>query len=109
METNVIEQNAGEVEMVPSPETVSRSLLGDRCSSLRAPFALRPVVDSDPVETKEWVDAFRGVLETGGLDRARFLIEQLRDLALASGTTNFCPRNTPYVNTIPASLQPLYP
>ncbi len=109
MATDVIEQNAGEVEKVAGPETASRSLLGDRCSSLRAPFALRPAVDSDPVETKEWVDAFRGVLETGGLDRARFLIEQLRDLALAGGATNFCPRNTPYVNTIPVSLQPTRP
>ncbi len=109
MATDVLEQNAGEIEMVAGPEIVSQSLRGDRCSSFHAPFSLRPEMDSDPVETKEWVDAFRGVLETGGLDRARFLIEQLRDLALASGTTNFCPRNTPYVNTIPASLQPLYP
>jgi hypothetical protein len=104
MATDVLEHNAGEVEMVAGPETASRSLLDDRCSSLHAPFALRPAVDADPVETKEWVDAFRSMLETGGLDRARFLIEQLRDTALAGGATNFCPRNTPYVNTIPISL-----
>lgn len=62
-------------------------------------------MDSDPVETEEWLDAFRGVLKTEGVDRARFLIEQLRDLALAGGAANFCPRNTPYVNTIPISRQ----
>ncbi len=109
MAVNVVEQKAEEAEKLASAETVCRSVPGDRCSSLHASSALRPAVDNDPVETKEWLDAFRGVLETEGVDRAHFLIEQLRDLALAGGGSNFCPRNTPYVNTIPASLQPPRP
>jgi pyruvate dehydrogenase E1 component len=80
-----------------------------RCSSPYAPCVHRPAADTDPVETKEWMDAFRGVLETSGVDRARFLIEQLRDIALTDGLAYFCPRNTPYVNTIPVSLQPPHP
>jgi pyruvate dehydrogenase E1 component len=109
MATDVVERNAVEVGTGADSEAAPRNLPGDRCSSLPAPSILRPVVDSDPVETKEWLDAFRGVLETEGIDRARFLMEQLRDLALAGGAANFCPRNTPYVNTIPVGLQPPRP
>ena len=34
--------------------------------------------DSDPTETKEWLDSFRAVLEYSGPDRARFLLETLK-------------------------------
>ena len=35
------------------------------------------VNDVDPIETKEWVDAIRSVVENEGVERARFLLEQL--------------------------------
>ena len=95
MAVNVVEQKAEETENLVSAETASRSVPGDRCSSLRAPSALRPAVDTDPVETKEWLDAFRGVLETEGVDRAHFLIEQFRDLALVGGVNMNASRMAP--------------
>lgn len=81
MAIDIVEQKTETVGMIAAPEAASQSRLGDRCASPYAPSTLRPAVDPDPVETKEWVDAFRGTLETDGVDRARFLIEQLRYLA----------------------------
>ncbi|MGH9677765.1 MAG: hypothetical protein ACRD36_11740, partial [Candidatus Acidiferrum sp.] len=41
--------------------------------------------DIDPAETKEWLDSLDGVLQTQGVDRARFLLTQLQNKALRSG------------------------
>ena len=41
--------------------------------------------DMDPQETREWLDALDGVLDTGGPERAHFLLEQLVDKARRSG------------------------
>lgn len=37
--------------------------------------------DSDPQETKEWVDAIHSVIRAEGLDRAHFLIERIAERA----------------------------
>ena len=39
--------------------------------------------DHDPVETQEWVDSLRAVLQHAGPERARYLLAKLRDEALA--------------------------
>jgi pyruvate dehydrogenase E1 component len=63
------------------------------------------IPDIDPQETREWLDALEGVLETQGPDRAHFLIEQLIDKARRSGAFLPFSANTAYVNTIPLEQQ----
>jgi pyruvate dehydrogenase E1 component len=65
--------------------------------------------DIDVLETKEWVDSLSGALRTHGPERARFLIEQLRNKAARNGVNISSPLNTPYINTIPPEQQPDYP
>src|SRR5438105_11691499 len=65
--------------------------------------------DPDVAETQEWLDALDGVLQTGGPERARFLLSQLKNKAIRSGVEIPFTANTPYINTIPPSRQPPYP
>jgi pyruvate dehydrogenase E1 component len=57
--------------------------------------------DHDPVETQEWVDSLRAIVQYQGVDRARFILEQLRDEARRTGAQLPFTATTPYVNTIP--------
>src|SRR2546427_2293361 len=45
--------------------------------------------DADPVETREWLQAFDAVLETEGPERAHFLLRRLLDHARVS-TKEMC-------------------
>ena len=63
------------------------------------------IPDLDPQETREWLDALEGVLQTQGPDRAHFLIEQLIDKARRSGAFMPFSANTAYINTIPHHKQ----
>jgi pyruvate dehydrogenase E1 component len=63
------------------------------------------IPDIDPQETREWLDALDGVLDTQGPDRAHFLIEQLIEKARRSGAFLPFSANTAYVNTIPLDRQ----
>lgn len=65
--------------------------------------------DPDELETKEWLEALEAVLDREGPERARFLIEQLADLARRSGSNIPYSPNTSYVNTIPPGLEPPNP
>lgn len=65
--------------------------------------------DSDPQETHEWLDSLEYVLQAKGVERAGYLFERLRDRLGAQGARISSPFNTPYVNTIPAALEPPYP
>jgi pyruvate dehydrogenase E1 component len=62
-------------------------------------------IDSDAVETKEWLEALEAVIEREGPDRAHFLLEQMIAKARMSGTYIPFSAHTPYVNTIPTSLE----
>mgnify|MGYP000417338097 CR=1 FL=1 len=57
--------------------------------------------DHDPVETQEWVDSLRAVLQHAGPERAKYLLGMLRDEALRTGTMPPFLATTPYRNTIP--------
>jgi pyruvate dehydrogenase E1 component len=59
------------------------------------------VNDHDPVETREWVDSLRAVVEHQGVERARYLLAQLRDEASRVGARPAFTLTTPYRNTIP--------
>ena len=58
-------------------------------------------LDADAVETAEWVNSLRAVLQHSGADRASFLLERLTTEAHDAGATAAARVDTPYVNTIP--------
>lgn len=64
------------------------------------------MIDHDPQETQEWLDALEGVVETEGAPRARYLLKRLEEHAHAA---DIAPRSslasTPYINTIAVSEQ----
>ena len=56
--------------------------------------------DHDPIETQEWVDSLNAVVAHQGVERARFLLTQLRDEASKIGARPAFTLTTPYANTI---------
>src|SRR6056297_209549 len=69
----------------------------------------RTQTDVDPAETAEWLSSLQYVLQSKGPERARFLLDQLRDRAATQGVQVPSETETPYVNTIPRKDQPPYP
>src|SRR3954469_22987888 len=67
------------------------------------------VVDLDPQETAEWVEALDQVIDDAGPDRAAYLLEKLTDRARSNGVELPVHLNTPYVNTIRAEDEVPYP
>ncbi len=65
--------------------------------------------DFDPAETSEWIESLQYVLETKGPERAKYLLSVLDELASRNGVELPFAINTPYINTIPAAEQPVYP
>ena len=65
--------------------------------------------DTDPSETAEWRDAFQALVETHGPDRARFILDELAQLARGSRIGWQPDLVTPYVNTISVDRQPVFP
>ncbi|MBI3915777.1 MAG: pyruvate dehydrogenase (acetyl-transferring), homodimeric type [Betaproteobacteria bacterium] len=65
--------------------------------------------DADPVETREWLEAFDAVVEAEGRERATFLLRTLLDRARTRRVALPPVLNTPYCNTIPLADQPQYP
>jgi len=70
---------------------------------------LLAAIDSDPQETREWLDSLEAVIEEVGPERAHFLIEKLIELGHRAGINIPYAANTDYVNTIPVDRQPLAP
>ena len=62
-------------------------------------------LDTDSLETAEWLDALEAVLEREGSQRAHFLLERMIEKARRSGTFIPFSANTAYANTIPAHLE----
>lgn len=65
--------------------------------------------DNDPQETAEWLQSLDFVCHTEGHERAKYLLEQIRDRAFRHGVQFTSGCTTPYVNTIPVEEQPEYP
>src|SRR5438477_3716002 len=65
--------------------------------------------DADPVETREWLQAFDAVLETEGAERAHFLLRRLLDHARARRVPLPPFLSTPYCNTVSLADQPQFP
>jgi len=67
------------------------------------------VVDLNPQETSEWVEALDQVLDETGPDRAAYLVERLAERARTGGAELPIHLNTPYVNTIRPDEEVSYP
>ncbi|MCC2592758.1 pyruvate dehydrogenase (acetyl-transferring), homodimeric type [Tessaracoccus sp. OS52] len=65
--------------------------------------------DSDPDETAEWLESLDGVIEQGGLNRARYVMLKLLERARERHIGVPSLTGTDYVNTIPASEEPNFP
>jgi pyruvate dehydrogenase E1 component len=65
--------------------------------------------DTDPDETREWLDSLEAVVDAHGKARARFLISKLMDRARELQVGTPATVSTPYVNTIPAEEEPWFP
>ena len=68
-----------------------------------------PIRDTDPAETGEWRDAFLALASQEGEERARFMLNELVRLARTQQIQWQPDLNTPYVNTIAAAAQPVFP
>ncbi|MES3014869.1 MAG: pyruvate dehydrogenase (acetyl-transferring), homodimeric type, partial [Pseudomonadota bacterium] len=65
--------------------------------------------DPDPIETKEWRDAFAALVQTHGPERARQILDGLAELARQQRIGWTPELATPYVNTIAVDAQPAFP
>src|SRR5450432_806326 len=63
----------------------------------------------DEFEVQEWLESLDSVLESSGSEVATEILERLRAHATVSGIDLPFTVNTPYANTIPARLEPLFP
>src|SRR5215472_10446360 len=64
---------------------------------------------NDLEEIWEWVESFDAVLQEGGPQLAKRILQQIRRRAQLAGLEVPFTANTPYVNTIPLIHQPDYP
>src|SRR3954468_2029137 len=65
--------------------------------------------DADPLETREWLDAFDALVQTAGRERATFLLRKLLDHARARRVPLPPVLNTPYKNSVALADQPQFP
>ncbi len=63
------------------------------------------LIDSDPTETKEWLDSISAVTSVQGVERAQFLIRQLEEVVRNSGITASGKPYSAYRNSIPLEQQ----
>ena len=66
-------------------------------------------VDTDPVETQEWLESLEYIMSTKGEDRAKYLLSVLEARARVEGVDLPIKSNTAYINTIAKHEQPAYP
>lgn len=66
-------------------------------------------VDTDPQETREWVEALEALSEVQGPKRAHYILSQVLDRARRLGVTTHGLPYSAYRNTIPLRDQPRYP
>jgi len=84
---------------------------GSTLSSIDPHLNLTPslLADSDPQQTKEWIESLDAVIKVDGKERAGFLLNEVNRRALQKAVHPANPASTPYINTIPTSAQPEYP
>ena len=70
---------------------------------------IEPQRDVDPEVTQAWIESFAEVIRDSGEDRGRLLLSRLLEYGQRNGVVTPFTANTPYVNTIHADDQPVYP
>src|SRR3954469_21666510 len=65
--------------------------------------------DADPIETREWLEAFDALIASEGRERATFLLRKLLDHARVRRVPLPPVLNTPYKNSIELAQQPQFP
>jgi len=65
--------------------------------------------DSDPQETRDWLNSFDGVIEAEGKNKAKYLLKELIDSARAQGIRPPDTTISPYANTIPTESAQIIP
>ena len=63
----------------------------------------------EALETREWLDSLKYVLQSEGPERVTNLIRELLVYAQEEGVQFPFSANTPYINTIPPEKQPPFP
>jgi len=63
----------------------------------------------DSTELNEWLESLEYVLQSGGPEKVRELLNELDNYAHKEGVDLPFTANTPYINTIPKDKQPKYP
>jgi pyruvate dehydrogenase E1 component len=69
----------------------------------------RDLADSNPDETREWLDALEYLLDNEGTERANFLLERLSARMARTGARLPYTITTPYRNTIPSNKEAFMP
>ena len=72
-------------------------------------FDASKIEDSDPDETREWLESMDSVLRVHGAERAHYLLERVIDYTRRSGAYLPFKPNTAYVNTIATVQEQDYP
>jgi pyruvate dehydrogenase E1 component len=65
--------------------------------------------DTDPDETREWLEALEATVRAGGKERGLFLLKKLEEQAQHLGIVAHVPPYSAYQNTIPLEDQGAYP
>ncbi|MEA9445972.1 pyruvate dehydrogenase (acetyl-transferring), homodimeric type [Candidatus Fukatsuia symbiotica] len=71
--------------------------------------------DPDPIETSDWRQAIESVIREEGIERARYLLDQVLSEArkggvnVTPGSMNINSTNNDYINTIAVEDEPAYP
>src|SRR5665213_1316812 len=66
-------------------------------------------LDTDPAETREWLEALAGAVRAGGKARGAFLLKSLGEGAQRLGLIDRRPSYSAYQNTISIDQQGVYP
>jgi pyruvate dehydrogenase E1 component len=109
-----IDQTASEIEQAQSlppgaHAPMSIGQVSDTASGQPERVDGVSAVDSDPTETREWLDSLRYVINSRGGDRAAYLLHAIEQEAYRLGVQIPFSATTPYINTIPADRQPPFP
>ena len=80
-----------------------------RASAHSGAAATAAQVDSDPTETREWVESLEAVIKEVGADRALFLLDELEEQLRRRGIRSSVQPYSAYRNTIPVDKQGAYP
>jgi pyruvate dehydrogenase E1 component len=70
---------------------------------------VRQIPDTDPEETREWIESLDAVADELGPDRARFLVAKLIERAHETNLGVPGVITSPYINTIPPEEEPEFP